>query len=679
MRRCVLALFVVALAASACADPAAAPVGAADVAVASGDAAAAADATQDSAGAADTGPPDAGLQPRNVAFSCTGKTTLLYDPAGPKQITTFPDEFYTVDDPKTATGVRVQFDPALPWIKNGPKILTRAFEDMNALDGWGVTAAVTFRFDAPVGMGLPSGPTSVDAAGLLFADLGPIGKPLPKPERVPFEAQLTDDGKTVLLWPMRPLRPKHRHAVVWTHGQKADDGGCIQPSLALQKILRNEGGDPRLDRVSWRAQDALGALGVKPGEVSALAVFTTQSTVDLSVKIAQHIATQKFAWSGPAKCEDGPIFRKCDRPFVAQDYRDGRVVVDGTPQKPWTLMVSVWLPAAAKGPVPAAVYGHGLGSGRSQGKALAELAAPQGIATVGIDAPAHGDHPGTNPKPQGTLPTVIQFFGLDVATVSVDGLKLRDHWRQATYDKLQLVQLLLADPDVDGDGKPDLDTQKLMYLGVSLGGIMGSELLALTPHLKAAVLSVPGARVSSIISDSQEFAPLIFAFKPEGTSDGDVIRFFPMLQTLLDAGDAGAYAPHVLKDRLPGAGPPPHVLMQMSMNDEIVPNTANRVLARALGLGHAPPVAGAVGLIPLIGKLPVKGNAAGGVTGVLFQFDRATTQKGKPPEPSAHGNVPKCAEAMAQDLHFLGSWMKDGVAEVIDPYALLGTPPLPTK
>ncbi|MBM4343457.1 MAG: hypothetical protein FJ100_08780 [Deltaproteobacteria bacterium] len=669
---------LLALTAVACTDPAVSAGNPGD-AKGGADAAIASDAGPDGGALADTAKPDAGLQPIDVAFACTGTTMLLYDPAGPKQITTFPDEFYTVDDPKTATGVRVQFDPALPWIKTGPKILSRAFEDLNALDGWGVTAAVTFRFDAPVGAHLPSGPTSVDAAGLLFADLGPIGQLWAKPERVPFEVQLTDEGRTVLLWPMRPLRPKHRHAVVWTLDQPADDGFCIQASAALRQILRNNGGDPRLDRLSWRAQEALAALGIQPSEVSALAVFTTQSTTDLSIKVAKDIAGRAFAWSGPATCEKTMLFRKCDRPFVAHDYRDGRVVQDGTPQKPWTLTVSVWLPNDAKGPVPAAVFGHGLGSGRSQGKALAELAAPQGIATVAVDAPAHGDHPGANPKPQGTLPTVIQFFGLDVATLSVDGLKLRDHWRQATYDKLQLVQLLLADPDIDGDGKADLDTQKLMYLGVSLGGIMGSELLALTPHLKAAVLSVPGARVSSIISDSQEFAPLIFAFKPDGTSDGDVIRFFPMLQTLLDAGDAGAYAPHVSKDRLAGAGPPPHLLMQMAMNDEIVPNTANRVLARALGLGHAPPVAAPVGLLPVLGPLPVKGNLPGGVSGVLFQFDRATTQKGKPPEPSAHGNVPKCAEAMAQDLHFLQSWMATGVAEVIDPYALLGTPALGSK
>ncbi|MSQ83114.1 MAG: hypothetical protein EXR77_09400 [Myxococcales bacterium] len=626
-----------------------------------------------SADAADAAP--APLPVLSLKF-CTGPTQLLYDPAGPGQVSTFPDDFHTKVDSATASGVHVAFDLQAPWLKNGPKILSRAIGDLNELDGFGTTAAVTLRFSAPIsgnGVALPSGPTTVLAQGIVFADLGTELAPLATPERVPFEVQLTDENKTALLWPMRPLRPKHRHALIWTQAQLAVDGQCVAPSPVLQQVLQNQATDPRLNRMSYRAASALQALKIAPDQVSALALFTTQSTVEKSVLIAKDIAGRKFSWIGPATCQDGPLFRKCDRKFGAFDYRDGRLVADGKPQKPWTLTLSLWLPKGATTAAPVVIFGHGLGSGRSQGVALAELAAPQGLATLGIDAPAHGDHPTSDPVATGTLPTVIRFFGLDLGTLSVDGLKLRDHWRQASYDKLQLVQMLLADADIDGDGKPDIDMQKLMYLGVSLGGIMGPELLALSPHIKAAVLSVPGARVASIISDSTEFGPLIQLMKPENVSEGDVIRFFPMLQTLLDAGDSAAYAPHVLTDRLAGTGAPPHLLMQMAINDEIVPNVANRALARALGVAHAPPFFQEVGLVPKLNALPAKANLPGGQTAVLFQFDRATKVKGKPPEPSSHSSVPKSLEAMAQDLHFLTSWLSTGVAEAIDPYALLGT------
>ena len=612
---------------------------------------------------------------------CKGTTTLRYDPAGPDQVTTFPDDYHTKDDAKTPTGLRVAFDVKAPWIANGPAILSRAISDLNELNGWGTTAAVAFRFDKPaVGqqVALPSGPTSTQALGVVFADLGPIDAPSP-PVRVPFEAQVTEDGKTVLLWPMLPLRPLHRHALVWTTDQKAADGGCIAPSPALIHLLQGDATDPKLLRLTLRARTALQALNIAPGMVSALALFTTQSTVQQSIAVAKDIAARKFGWSGPAVCTDLPLFRKCVRPFGAFDYRDGRLVGDGTPKTPYTLKVTAWLPKGPPQARPTAIFGHGLGSGRDQGEALAELAAPENLATIGIDAVAHGEHPTSDPVATGTLPTLIRFFGIDLGTLSVDGLKLRDNWRQSTYDKLQLLQVVSQHPDFDGDDKPDIDPAKLFYLGVSLGGIMGPELLALSSQIKVGVLTVPGARVASIISDSTEFGPIIGTLKPDNVSDADVVRFFPILQTLLDAGDSASYAPHVLKDRFDGSGEPPQLLMQMAIGDSIVPNSCNRALARALNLPVAPPVLQEVGLVPTLAKLPITGNLPTGQTAVLFQFDRISNKKGGPVEAAQHGNTPKSLEALTQDLHFIKTWLATGKAEAIDPYVTLGTPPLPPK
>ncbi len=613
---------------------------------------------------------------------CKGATALLYDPSGPGQVTTFPDDYYTLPDTKSRTGLRVHFDPSAPWIAQGPAILSRAINDLSTLDGWGTTAAVVFRFGLPVTgptLALPSGATSTQAQGLIFADLGPIAGPARTPVRVPFEAQVTEDNKTVLLWPMRPLHPKHRHLVVWTTDQKAADGACIAPSPALQQLLQGDASDPKLLKLTEPARLGLAALSIDPASVSALALFSTQSTTELSQATAKDIAGRKFKWLSPGSCSEEPLYRKCVRPFGAFDYRDGRLVVDGTPQTPYTLKATVWLPKGKPGPYAAAVFGHGLGSGRDQGTALADLAAPEGFATVAIDAVAHGEHPTSDPVATGTLPTLIRFFGIDLATLSVDGLKLRDNWRQSTYDKLQLLQVLSQHPDIDGDGKADVDADKLFYLGVSLGGIMGPELLALSSQIKVGVLTVPGARVASIISDSSEFGPIIGTLKPENVSDADVIRFFPILQTLLDAGDAAAYAPHVLTDRLAGTGSAPQLLMQMAIGDTIVPNSCNRALARALMVPLAPPVLQDVGLVPLLTKLPVSGNMASGQTAVLFQFDRTTQKAGQQPEPAGHSSTPKSLEALTQDLHFIKTWLATGKSEAIDPYQQLGTPPLKPK
>jgi len=229
---------------------------------------------------------------------------------------------------------------------------------------------------------------------------------------------------------------------------------------------------------------------------------------------------------------------------------------------------------------------------------------------------------------------------------------------------------------LDGDGKPELDTTQVSYIGVSLGGIMGAEMLALTPHVGAAVLSVPGARVGTIIRDSEQFGPLIAALKPDGYGDGDVARFFPILQTLIDAGDGGAYAEFVLANRLPGMGKPPQLLLQMAVPDDIVPNSATRSLARALRIPLAPPVVQPISLLLVLNPLPAVATLAKDLTAALFQFDRLREDPGGKVQAANHSDVPASIEAVHQDLHFLGSWLKTGQAEIVDPFAELQTPPL---
>lgn len=605
---------------------------------------------------------------------CAGPVSLAYDPTGPGQISTLPDDVLTVDDPTSPTGLRVHIaDPDTPWVAASPPILRQVVADLGTLDGWGTTAAVTLRFTAPIASAavpLPSGPTSVNSPDVLLVDLD-----VQPPQRVPFETELTDQGATALFWPMRPLTPRHRHALVVKTSYHGLTGQCIAPSGALAQLLSGKADHPALQRMLPAYKKALQLLGLAGDDVSAMTVFTTQSTVDLSVTVAKDIAARFFDWSGPAACTDVGYARRCDRSFVAADYRQGRAVADGKPVAPWTLTATAWLPKQGKAPFPTAIFGHGLGSGRDQGSALAELASPVGIATVAIDAVSHGGHPTSDPQALATLATVIRFFAISPATQSVDGIALRDHFRQSTYDKLQLLRLLLQHPDFDGDGATDVDLAHLLYLGVSLGGIMGPEFLALAPEVRLGVLSVPGARVASIISDSAQFAPIIAIMKPKGTPDGDVPRFFPMLQTVLDAGDAAAYAPHVLADRL--LGTPQQLLMQMAIGDDVVPNSCNRALARALGIAHAPPVLQEVGLLTALGATPVKGNVDGKATAALFQFDRITKDQGKPPQKADHSSTPKSLEAMTQDLAFIGAWLKDGIAEVIDPYQQLGTAKLP--
>jgi dienelactone hydrolase len=612
--------------------------------------------------------------PRPIAVNwCKGATAWLWDPAAATSLSAFPDDAHTVDDAQTPTGVRVQFGSgAKAMIDATPASYRGVFTDLQTLDGWGVTAGIVLRFTDVLGE-LPSGATSTLADSVRLLDLGDA-----KPVKVPFEVQRTDEGKSAILWPMLPLRPRTRHAVVVTRQLLDAKGLCLAPSPSLRSIHDHTATDAALLRLRPRHEEVLTKTGLQASDLSALLVFTTQSTWHTGLAIADDIAARGHPWTQKLTCQlqdytgkDGKPaqFRACTTAFAGHDYRKGRTIADGKPVKDWTMPVAVWLPPAGKGPFPVVVFGHGLGSGKDQGKALAEVAAPQGMATVAIDAVQHAQHPGGGNK--GTFNSVLAFFAIDPAIQSVDPLKLRDHFRQSSYDGLQLIDAISDQPDLDGDGAPELDPQHVAYVGVSLGGIMGPPLLSLTPRVQAAVLAVAGARVGAIIADSATFAPIIFALKPEGTTDGDVDRFFPVLQTLLDAGDPAAVWAGLAQGR--GDGSVPHVLQTMAIADAIVPNSANRALARAIGLPLVPPVVQPVGLLNVAGKAPLQGNGPKGATWGLFQYDRVTKEAGGKVLAAEHDNVPGSREGLHQAGEFLKAWLATGVARIVDPYLELGT------
>lgn len=623
-------------------------------------------ACDESAPPPDGGPDDAGV---DGGPTCT---TTLYDGTG---ITRWPEPALLIDDATTETGRRLHFDadadPDLAARLGG--YLPTLTIDLAEVDGFGINAEALFQFDRHFDAAtIPSGDaTASPAAGVGFVVFDP------GPARiVPVIVTTTDEGRTLLLAPMVPLPPRARAAAFVTRALTGAARGCLEPSAAMAAVIASPDADTE------GAIDALVSLGAISGadELVAITAFPTQSIVEDSLAVAADVATRDYDFVATPTCTTEARWVRCEGSFVAEDYRDAADGVfrrargePATPVAPYTVPVTIWLPLAATGPAPVLMYGHGLTGDRYQAQRLAEFAAPMGYATVAIDALEHGQHPSTMGMDRPALMTLLAFFGVgDLGERALEAAKLRDHFRQSTWDKLQLTRLLLAHPDVDGDGTDDLDVSRLAYLGVSLGGLMGPELLALSDAYGAGVLVVPGGRVSTIISDGSQFAPLIELLRPRGTTAGDVRRFFPILQTVLDRGDPASYGPHLLGDRLPtGAAITPSILAGVVLDDAIVPNVANYALARAIGVPIVEPVLRAEpGFASITG--PIEGNFAGGVaTGGLLQFDVVGDGTGGV-EQASHDNVGDSDVGVAAWLDFLDTHYRTGLARIRDPYEAIG-------
>lgn len=179
-------------------------------------------------------------------------------------------------------------------------------------------------------------------------------------------------------------------------------------------------------------------------------------------------------------------------------------------------------------------------------------------------------------------------------------------------DLLQLARAIQAGIDLDGDGSPDLDPNRIHYHGFSYGGNLGTVFMAVEPSVATGVLSVAGGAQMDMTRWSPVVRPAfgwpIFADRTPALSPnlGDqfeedyVLRDQPVkvtrvagaleLQNLYEAvgwiyapGDQLSYASHLRASTLPGV-PIKRVLFQMAKGDQTVPNPTASALVRAANM-----------------------------------------------------------------------------------------------
>ncbi|MFN3199262.1 MAG: hypothetical protein ACE366_12745 [Bradymonadia bacterium] len=590
---------------------------------------------------------------------CEGSVKFEYDPfAANHAQAAFPDDAYTIEG-ETTTGrvVSIEDDNA-PWLADIPGNYNEVYRELNGLDGFGTSAAPFIRLSGGV-VNVASGD---EIEGLMLLDLGG-----PTAVEVPYSLEVADDGASLLLWPKVSMRQSTLHAVVMTNAVTDADGGCVAPSVQLRDLLTGSA-EGKLDALGANYAALMEKSALQPGEVSAAVTFTTQTITAVSEAIAADIKGRDAGWSGPAQCRRDGQNTRCDRTFKAWDYRGE----DGLIEKPegqteYDLIAATWLPRQGSGPWPVLIMGHGLGSSRDQAAILGAFADDYQVAVVAIDAVEHGAHPAR--KSNDPTISLTNFFGIYLSRQVIRARQLRDNFRQSSFDKLQLIETLISDPDVDDDGEIDLDVSRIGYFGVSLGGILGNEPLALSDDFEVAILSMAGGRMVASIRDSATFGPLISLMIPRQATAGDEARLFPVIQAVTDAGDGANYAPYLLRDRLQGDDARiPHTLFMVAVGDQVVPNSASHILAQAMGIPHMTPVKVALPLLEVIDADKISANMPGEITAGLFQFDKITPAGRNSLEIVEHETLPTSDEALEQLGHFVRTWVNDGQPEIINPW-----------
>ena len=153
--------------------------------------------------------------------------------------------------------------------------------------------------------------------------------------------------------------------------------------------------------------------------------------------------------------------------------------------------------------------------------------------------------------------------------------ELTDKLAQGVANNVALSRLIVEGGLLDDPllmGLPDRDTVR--YYGISLGGIEGHVLMALSDAIDHAVLHVPGSAWSTMLERSSNWAQFEPLVRDAIDDPRDRQLFYAVSQLMWDPVDPALYV-----DDLGGSS----ILLQQSIGDEQVPNMTTELLARGIG------------------------------------------------------------------------------------------------
>lgn len=520
----------------------------------------------------------------------------------------------------------------------------------DALDGFGASAPVYFRFDGGVTLP-PWEEEHIAASGrcegpvrILDIDPNSVGYGTCLPARWQFvEANTADPflaSNVAIVAPYWgfPMRGRTTYAVYFVDVE--GPGGYVQGSDALQALLAGSGDaslqpayqpladyllvDPLAagassEELFWVGDEepVLPADGIDRRWIAHATVFTTQDTTGELAKIAEYVAdaSDLIAWEGDLvlldedHAEHQELYPLWDGTYRAPNFQRGELpygeeggglVFDAqgepVPQLDELIPFAIsgtreaaTMPAAGW---PVILHQHGTGGDRfshlSGDGTLRPglLGANRGFISIGIPQPFHGDR-----WPDGN-DTSISILSFNFNNPESG----RSTFRQGAVDLFSLVRFVqenMVEGGALADAHPDLrvDPDNIYFLGHSQGGLTGALALPFLPDVKGWALSGAGGGLSITVmqrTDPVNFEDLVLAAlgSPAGTVLFEMHPVLGLVQTLVEATDPVNYAPLWIRD---APFRPASVLLTEGMHDAQTPPDSTEALAVSAGLPHADP------------------------------------------------------------------------------------------
>jgi len=586
----------------------------------------------------------------------------------------WPASIYAVDDATTDTGRRLDVPVgAMPDNADGFVMDTGFF---NIRNGFSAAAPMLMAFDQGVSANnLVSfrnfADSLTDASPTVMIDME-TGARIAHFAELDVPAENTPEQQALYIRPAVRLKGSHRYAVAIRKSLKAKDGGELMISKGFQSIVDGTKTDHELLERTRSRYDAifaaLSAEGISKDDLVVAWDFTTASDASMrsDVLTARDIAMTEMGVNGANQTYtvekdeahgDSEIARRIEGTYSAPLflYHDGRpvaggVLVRGTDGKPefqkmyQANFVAVVPECAltASAPVGMMLYGHGLLGTADEVAygALRRTAAETCRVVVGTDMRGMAER-----DLVGVARALNNFnHGAEIFEVLVQGV----------INHIALTSIMKAamatDLFVDGTGASLVNTDDIVYYGLSQGHIFGGTHMSYDPNLLRGVLGVGGINYSMMLERSVDwptYKSILIGAYPDPLQ---VALMISLMQMAWDTTDPVQTANDVLEGTKLGV-PPKQILLQMATGDEEVPNISTEYQARTMGI----PVLG-----PAMYELYGVPEATGPVSSALVVYDAgglAGIPLGNipPPDTDAHYVTRDAAAALRQMKTFFES------------------------
>ena len=463
---------------------------------------------------------------------------------------------------------------------------------------------------------------------------------------LPTDATTSANGSTIAIVPLVPFKESTTYMAMVTSAV-ADDQGRNLARGSTFGVLASD--DPQTDPAAAGLQGLIQAMlgvgasaGVPADDVILAWSFTTQSitpvlqglkdaasprtiTMDISLGetgalsaaspnlaniFAGNMSVPYYLEAPSAENPTAPLnafFKTATGNFLTP--------LDNTPVPTGDVTIPV-LMTKPKGTAPAtgwpiAIFQHGITRSRADMLSLADAMAAAGFAMIAIDMPVHGITPSDESLALFRQPELERHFNVDYVdnttrapgpdeNVDASGthfynlsnlLNTRDNVRQAVADLFTLSASVGSIAEIDASQK--------VFIGHSLGAIVGTSFLAFDDSIRSATLSSGGGGLPRLLAASPAFGPAIAAGLAGAGVDingPDGQQFLNAAQTVVDSADPINHAASAATNTI--------VHMTQVNGDTVVinnlpgfPLVGTEALARNMGLSNVTETTQGSGLV----------------------------------------------------------------------------------